>query len=73
MEMAYYLYPGAAILAFAAAFFLTRLRARTGKKQIPETYFGAIRVTDKEGRDLLIVRKDDGSFEMIDEEKARKG
>jgi len=31
------------------------------------TYEGAIRFTDPSGRNMKIVRKDDGSFEMMEE------
>ncbi len=48
-------------------------RARSGAKtEIPEICMGAIRVTDRQGRDMLIIRKDDGSFEMHEEQKIRK-
>lgn len=72
MDVSYYLFLGAAILILAATFLVNRLRGKDDRKKIPESYFGAIRVTGHDGRDMLIVRKEDGSFEMLDEEKVRK-
>ncbi len=74
MEIVFYLCLAVAIL-LATAFFLFKLfkKPKGGdEKKIPETYFGAIRVTDREGRNMLIVRKDDGSFDMVEEEKIKK-
>ncbi|MEM5787201.1 MAG: hypothetical protein AAGU11_07765 [Syntrophobacteraceae bacterium] len=72
MDATYYLYLGAAVIALAAAFYFIRPRTKDERKQIPETYFGAVRVTNQQGKDMLIVRKDDGSFEMVEEEKVRR-
>jgi hypothetical protein len=73
MDVYYYLYLGALILALAAAFYISKSKSRpkAGKAQIPNICIGAIRVT-REGRNMLIIRKDDGSFEMVEEEHARK-
>jgi len=75
MEIVFYLCLAVAIL-LAAALFLFKLfkKPKGGEemKKIPESYFGAIRVTDREGRNMLIVRKDDGSFDMVEEEKVKK-
>lgn len=71
MDIALYVCLGAAIIALATTFFMTRLRVRDNRKKIPESYFGAIRVTSRDGRDMLIVRKEDGSFEMVEEDKVR--
>ncbi|MGA2402446.1 MAG: hypothetical protein ABSG91_12200 [Syntrophobacteraceae bacterium] len=61
------------IVAFvAAAFILARLKPKKDVKKLPEFSMGAIRVTDREGRDMLIIRKEDGSFEMHEEQKIRK-
>ena len=74
--MGYFLYwclIGLMVAAFAAAtFFLFRLKSRTKEKTPPEFLMGAIRVTDRQGRDMLIIRKDDGTFEMHEEQKIRK-
>ena len=56
----------------AAGVMLVRLKPKTNLKKLPEFCIGAIRVTDRQGRDMLIVRKEDGSFEMIEEQKVRK-
>lgn len=73
MEIPHYVYylAVAVLLSAAVVFILRKPKAREEKK-IPETYFGAIRVTDREGRDMLIVRKDDGSFDMVEEEKIKR-
>ncbi len=64
---------GMIIAAFAAAaVILFKLKSRTKDKTPPEFLMGAIRVTDRQGRDMLIIRKDDGSFEMHEEHKIRK-
>ncbi len=56
----------------AAAFIFARLKPKTEAKKLPEFCMGAIRVTDRQGRDMLIIRKEDGSFEMHEEQKIRK-
>ncbi len=71
MDIYFYLLPGVFIMAFAAVWYLTYIK-RANKKKIPEICMGAIRVTDRSGRDMVIVRKDDGTFEMMEEEKIRK-
>ncbi len=70
MDIFYFLFPGAAMAALTACLIISRLRTRKEKKGIPGEYNGAIRVT-QQGRDMLIVRSDDGSFKMIEEEKVR--
>ncbi len=60
------------ILIFLATFYITRLKLKASRKNIPEICLGAIRVTDQQGRDMLIVRKEDGSFEMLEEHKIRR-
>ena len=72
MDISYYLFLGAVILVLAATFLVIRPRGKDNRKKIPDAYFGAIRVTGRDGRDMLIVRKEDGSFEMVEEEKVRK-
>ncbi len=72
MDQFSFIYLIGLIPAFAAAaFILVRLRSRARINKLPEFCIGAIRVT-REGRDMLIIRKEDGSFEMLEEEKARK-
>jgi hypothetical protein len=56
----------------AAAIILFKLKSRTKATTPPEFLMGAIRVTDRQGRDMLIIRKEDGSFEMHEEHKIRK-
>lgn len=56
----------------ASAFVLFRLKFKTKAKALPAFCMGAIRVTDRQGRDMLIIRKDDGSFEMLEEKQIRK-
>ena len=73
MDQVFYFYLIGTIAAFVAAgFILARLKPKTNIKQLPEFCIGAIRVTDRQGRDMLIVKKEDGSFEMIEEQKVRK-
>jgi len=71
MVLYYCLFAGAFVMALAAGFLLFSLRRKAEKKIIPNVCIGAIRVT-REGRNMLIVRKEDGSFEMVDEEPVRK-
>ena len=71
MDLYYYLFPGVLIFGLAAAFFLSRRGQKAGKQLIPNICIGAIRVT-REGRNMLIVRKEDGSFEMLEEEPVRR-
>ncbi len=62
----------AVVPALAAALLWFKLRNRPKPKSIPEFCFGAVRVTDKEGRDMLIIRKEDGTFEMHEEKVIRR-
>ncbi|MGA2935620.1 MAG: hypothetical protein ABSF52_00765 [Syntrophobacteraceae bacterium] len=60
------------IAAFVAAgLIFARLKPKTHVKKLPEFCIGAIRVTDRQGRDMLIIRKEDGTFEMHEEQKIR--
>ncbi len=71
--MDYFLYFGlAALIVVLAAGFLLWSKLRTKSVKIPDICMGAIRVTDRDGRDMLIIRKDDGTFEMHEEQKIRK-
>ncbi len=73
MDRLFYVYIAGLIAVLgAAAFILARLKLKTNEKKPPEVYIGAIRVTDRQGRDMLIIRKEDGSFEMHEEQKIRK-
>ncbi len=73
MNQFFYLYLIGAIAVFVAAvFILARLKPKANINKLPEFCIGAIRVTDRQGRDMLIVRKEDGSFEMLEEQKVRK-
>ena len=71
MSLASFLFLGAAIAALLAVLLIAGLRTRNEKKRIPGEYNGAIRFT-RQGRDMLIVRREDGSFQTIEEEKVRK-
>lgn len=51
-----------------AVFMAARKRKPRGEKPRP-TYGGPIRFSDSSGRDMKIVRKDDGSFEILEEFK----
>ena len=55
-----------------AVFILFKLKSRNKAQSPPPVLMGAIRVTDRDGRDMLIIRKEDGSFEMHEEHKVRK-
>lgn len=70
MSPYYYLFAGALIFGAVVAIFLFRRRPKAAQKPIPSICIGAIRVT-REGRNMLIVRKEDGSFEMLEEESVR--
>ena len=60
------------IAAFVAAgLIFARLKPKTHVKKLPEFCIGAIRVTDRQGRDMLFIRKEDGTFEMHEEQKIR--
>ncbi|MGA2027980.1 MAG: hypothetical protein ABSH17_13080 [Syntrophobacteraceae bacterium] len=72
MDQFFYLFLIGIIAAFVAAgLIFARLKPKTGVKQLPQSCIGAIRVTDRQGRDMLIMRKEDGSFEMHEEQKLR--
>lgn len=71
MEQFHYLYLVVLIPALIGAWFLARTRMKSKGNKVPEICIGAIRVT-REGRDMLIIRKEDGSFEMHEEQKIRK-
>jgi hypothetical protein len=61
------------IVALAgAAIILFKIKSKMKEKTPPEFLMGAIRVTGRDGRDMLIIRKEDGSFEMHEEQKIRK-
>ncbi len=71
--MDYLLYFGlAAMIVVLAAGFRLWSKTRAKAVKIPDVCMGAIRVTDRDGRDMLIIRKEDGSFEMHEEQKIRK-
>jgi len=73
MDQLFFLYIAGLIAVFlVTAFIFARLKLKTNVKRPPEFCIGAIRVTDRQGRDMLIIRKDDGSFEMHEEQKIRK-
>ncbi|MHC1729463.1 MAG: hypothetical protein AB9866_26250 [Syntrophobacteraceae bacterium] len=71
MDQFHYLYLVVLIPALVAAFFIARTKVKAKGKKAPEISIGAIRVTHQ-GRDMLIIRKEDGSFEMHEEQKIRK-
>lgn len=72
MDQFLHLYFIGIIVAFVAAGIIyARLKPKTPAKKLPEFRIGAIRVTDRQGRDMLIIRKEDGSFEMHEEQKIR--
>jgi hypothetical protein len=60
------------VLIFIVTFHAIRQKLKASRKKIPVICPGAIRVTDQQGRDMLIVRKEDGSFEMLEEHIIRK-
>ncbi len=73
MHQIAYFYLIGLIAAFAVAVFvLFRLKSKTKTNALPACCMGAIRVTDRQGRDMLIIRKEDGSFEMCEEKQMRK-
>ncbi len=72
MDQFFYFFLIGIIAAFVAAgLIFARLKLKTHVKKLPQSFIGAIRVTDRQGRDMLIIRKEDGSFEMHEEQKIR--
>ncbi len=61
---------GVLAVSVAAGLIFAGLKRKV--KKPPQFFIGAIRVTDRQGRDMLIIPKDDGSFEMQEEQKIRK-
>jgi len=62
----YWLIPILALMIFLVLF----LKIKRGKRPKPTgqaTYEGPIRFTDPSGRNMKIIRKDDGTFEMVEE------
>ncbi len=59
------------IVIVIVAVILTR-RKRRNKPEVvkPATYGGPIRVTHN-GRDMKIIQKEDGTFEMVEEKKEK--
>jgi hypothetical protein len=55
----------AAIITLGLFLIVKRRKAR--KPTAQATYGGPIRFTDPSGRNMRIVQKDDGSFEMMEE------
>ncbi len=73
MDVSLYVILGTFVaVALVITLFISRLRVKDNRKKIPESYFGAIRVTSRDGRDMLIVKKEDGSFEMVDEHSVKR-
>ena len=70
--MGQFIFIGLIVVIAAAAFILVRRKLKTKAKTPPELLMGAIRVTGRDGRDMLIIRKEDGSFEMHEEQEIRK-
>jgi hypothetical protein len=72
VDQFFYLFLIGIIAAFVAAgLIFARLKPKTYVNKPQEFCIGAIRVTDRQGRDMLIIRKEDGSFEMHEEQKIR--
>jgi hypothetical protein len=72
MDQFFYLCLTGVIAASVAAYLIfAGLKPKRNVKKLPEFCIGAIRVTDRQGRDMLIIRKEDGSFEMHEEQKIR--
>lgn len=73
MHLYFYLWPVVLFVAIGAVWYLVNRKKSGGKKNsVPEIRMGAIRVTGRDGRNMVIVRKDDGTFEMSEEVKAQK-
>jgi len=60
------------LLCAGYLFFRSKMKRAETHSHDSDPCMGAIRVTDCEGRDMLIIRKDDGSFEMHEEHSFRK-
>ena len=67
----YFFLIGIIAVFVAAGLIFARLKPKTHVKKLPQSCIGAIRVTDRQGRDMLIIRKENGSFEMHEEQKIR--
>jgi hypothetical protein len=63
----YLIVPAVALLAGYKVFIAVSLRRR--EKKAHEFEMGAIRFTDREGRDMKIIRNADGSFRVVEEKK----
>jgi hypothetical protein len=73
MDQFFYLFLiGVIAASVAAGLIFAGLKSKRNVKKLPEFCIGAIRVTDRQGRDMLIIRKEDGSFEMLEEQKIRE-
>ncbi|MGO9020691.1 MAG: hypothetical protein ACLQVJ_20310 [Syntrophobacteraceae bacterium] len=73
MDHFFYLYLiGVIVASVAAGLIFAGLKLKRKAKKLPQFCIGAIRVTDRQGRDMLIIPKEDGSFEMHEEQKIRK-
>jgi len=73
MDQFFYLFLiGVIAASVAAGLIFAGLKPKRNANKLPEFCIGAIRVTDRQGRDMLIIRKEDGSFEMLEEQKIRE-
>ena len=64
--MVYWLIAVLAAFIFLGLFLIVK-RRKPRKPPGQATYGGPIRFTDPSGRNMRIVQKDDGSFEMMEE------
>jgi hypothetical protein len=62
----YWLIPAIAVLILLGLFLIVK-RRKSRKPDGSATYGGPIRFTDPSGRNMKIVQKDDGTFEVSEE------
>ncbi|HQN19577.1 MAG TPA: hypothetical protein PKV86_10570 [Syntrophobacteraceae bacterium] len=65
-KVIYWLVPAIVVLILLGLFVVVRQR-KSGKPDSPATYGGPIRFTDPSGRNMKIVQKDDGTFDVSEE------
>jgi hypothetical protein len=64
--VAYWLIPTLAVLVLILLFLLLK-RRKPRKPTAPAVYGGPIRYTAPDGRNMKIIQKDDGTFEVMEE------
>jgi hypothetical protein len=72
MDPIYWLIPIlAAALVVLLILWKSKHRAGRSPDGKPLVYQGPIRYTDEQGRDMLIIRKEDGTFETVEDMRGK--